>query len=636
MNQLFVLLGAEHDLTADHTLDTLRSLHVRRVFVAQIGRIPFFPCPRRTEMLRRLTAQVRLLQENGFQAGVWIPTLGYGGTVESYHRDFAAGFTRRIGLDGFTADDAFCPTDARFTDAMCGILRELAATGTDMIMLDDELTLTAVSSLGCACPAHRAMLRQRTGVDAEHLGELLFTGGPNRYREAWLGCMGDTLRDFCRKLRQAVDEVNPAVRMGLASGFTSWELDGVDVPELTRILAGSTRPFLRLTGAPYWYTARRFGRQPLANILETCRQQYAWCRAAGEDMDLFTEGDSYPRSRYFTSAAVCEAFDIGTKMAESCDTLKYFTDYLSWKETGYLQAHRRNGPVYDALAAHFDGKTALGIRVYAREHTVCQADLPGRFAAEGILQRWYRHTPIIPSVNAVPTTYEGEGLCAMAFGDNVRDVDDAAMKRGLILDLSAARILQRQGIDVGLISAEPMTVLKETFGPDTYYAYADRGCCNMTLREGAEVLSTFVGDGFTAPGVYRYENQNGQRFVVYGFDAYEAPLGSGFQLSRGRGQQLCDAVEWLSGTRLPVECPGVPYLYAVCKCQGNAYAAGYLNCTEDDAEGVIVKINVPFDPDSLQFLNCTGRIRPDGVEIDLIRSFGFARIVFNRLEEASV
>lgn len=634
MNEIYVPFGTQHNTENDDTVEILRRIGAKRVFVTPVVRIPFQKCEKRTELLNRMKSQIAFFKENGFKAGTWSCSLGYGGEVEHYTKESAQGFMRRVGVNGSVADDAFCPSDKNFTAAMCSIIRDLGETGADMIMLDDELTLTAVSSLGCVCENHMKMFNERVcgNFKTTDIKDIVFSGKPGKYRDAWLDITGETLIDFCKSLRDALDEVDPNIRMGFASGYTSWDLDGVDAITLTKVLAGGTKPFLRLTGAPYWFSARRFGKQPLANIIETCRQQYAWCK--DENIDLFTEADVFPRSRFYTPAAISEAFDIGTKLSDSCDVLKYFTDYISWHERGYIDAHERNRGVYDDISKYFDNKNAVGIRVYSKMKTVRDATLSETFQnAADISDRWYKHTPTIPCVNAIPTTYCGGEYPSIAFGENARDLDEDAFKNGMIIDISAAEILQESGIDVGLSSAEPKRIYQERFDDYdlTFNFYCDKGSYKIVADEKAKVLSRLSGNGFESPGAYLYKNANKQRFLVYAFNAYDALLHSGFRLAYGRGRQLNDAVDWLCGKRLPAECNDIPMLYCICKEDEKSVSLGYLLCTEDEAFDVSVRINVAFDPNSVKFINCKGKMCDDGnVVIEHIKGFGFVGIAFDK------
>ena len=60
----------------------------------------------------------------------------------------------------------------------------------------------------------------------------------------------------------------------------------------------------------------------------------------------------------------------------------------------------------------------------------------------------YPHGGCMLAACGVPTTYSGNGLCGIAFGENARYLESSAWEKGLILDASAARILSERGIDV--------------------------------------------------------------------------------------------------------------------------------------------------------------------------------------------
>lgn len=47
----------------------------------------------------------------------------------------------------------------------------------------------------------------------------------------------------------------------------------MDALTLTKVLAGKNKPFMRLTGAPYWAENRRFPGQQMAQIIEFIRMQ---------------------------------------------------------------------------------------------------------------------------------------------------------------------------------------------------------------------------------------------------------------------------------------------------------------------------------------------------------------------------
>lgn len=623
-----IMIRDENNLDFDGTLVKLKKAKADRVYIA-IGRIIDFE---RTEKRKKLMSVIKeydkALRENGFETGVWISTLGYGGKVSAANKEVASGLSRRISIMGDSLDDSFCPYDEKFTEIMCDIIEDIANTGIEMIMLDDELCQSGVPGIGCTCDKHLKEYRRRLGeeIKREDIAKLAFTGGKNKYRDTWLSLMYDTLNDFCRALRERVDTVNPNIRMGFCAGFTSWDLEGVDAIELTKTLAGNTKPFLRFTGAPYWHPVHRFDMQSLQNIIETVRQQYIWSKDS--DVEVFTEDDSYPRNRYVVPAAVIELFDIATRVSDDMDALKYIIDYTSepWYENGYFDAHMENLPLYEAIADAFNDKEAIGVRVYEEQRIIQNADLPENFVGEQrIMNRWFMQSSIIPTSNAIPTCYEGEGYFGMAFGEHAKYLPDSALNKGLVIDIKAAEILQSKGIDVGLISRNDTEYRMEEYFIE--YKTAVPICCqtkiyDIKVKNNAKVLSVFRHDGIEIPSSYIYENENGQRFMVYAFNVEELLPRTSELLSYARAWQLADYAKWLGGKELPAVCIGYPMLYCIAKENEKERAFAYFNCHIDEVKNA--KIKLSFKAKNVKFINCTGSYTDNEVTIDYIKPYGFA------------
>ncbi len=627
-----IMIRDENNLDFDETLKSLKAAKADRVYIAVNGRVDFDRTEKRRKLMGVIKEYDTKLKENGFETGVWICTLGYGGMLSRENKNAASGFLRRTSIFGNSLEDSFCPYDENFTESMCGIVEDIARTGVEMIMLDDELCQSVVPGIGCACDKHMEEYRRRLGenIKREDIARLAFTGGKNKYRDTWLALMGDTLKGFCKALRDRVDTVNPKIRMGFCAGFTSWDFEGVDAIELTKTLAGNTKPFLRFTGAPYWYCFHRFDMQPLQNIIETVRQQYIWSKDSG--VEVFTEDDSYPRSRYVIPASVTELFDIATKVSDDLDALKYIINYTSepWYETGYFNAHTENLSLYDEIAKAFNGKKAMGVRIYEEKRIIQNADLPDTFVGEDkILSRWFMQSSIIPSVNAIPTCYEGEGIFGMVFGEHAKYLPDSAFNKGLVLDIKAAEILQNKGIDTGLISKK-----HTEYKPTEYffdYKTAVPPCCytyvyDIKIKENAKVLSVYRHGDKKTPSSYIYENDKGQRFMVFAFSVEEVLPRTTDVLSYARGQQLADYAKWLGGEELPAVCIGHPMLYSIAKEDKKTKAFSYFNCHADEVKNA--KIKLSFKAKNVKFINCTGhKEAEDTVVIDYIKPYGFAAFV---------
>lgn len=627
MSKVTVPIGMQENLDLEAAVAYLRKIRCERVFLAQIYRAlerdaDYFA------VLERVRQRMAFFRNAGFEVGIWLPTIGYGGPVLERNRAVSDRLTHIRSITGRVAEDALCPTDGQFVDIICAMLADHAALHPDLLMLDDELCLSVRPGIGCACERHLAEYRRRLGEDValEELPDKLFTGGRSRYRDVWLELMGDTLRHFCRRLREAVDQVDPTIRMGFCAGFTSWDLEGADALELTKILAGNTRPFLRFTGAPYWTPGHRFQTQPLSVVIECARQQYAWCRDTG--VEVFTEGDTYPHNRCHVAAAYLECFDLATRVSDDMDALKYFFGYVSplGYETGYIDSHIQHMPLHESITAMCGDKTAVGIRVYQTMHKCRGQHFPGHFIGErAIMQRWFSSAACLLSTQAIPTVYEGRGICGIAFGDDALALDEAALSGGMILDVQAAALLAERGVDTGLLSAAPLwneyAEKFEAFGIDT----VQNGTCGvyaMEVADGVQVQSRFHGDDGSYIASYCYENAAGQRFLVYGFCGDEVRYESSTLRSYCRGRQINALLPWLCGKASPAVCEGHPFLYCLCKEKEGAMAVAYINCHPDEIYDAQVTLSRPAR--RIRFLNCEGTLQGNTVTIRYIKAFGFA------------
>ena len=489
---------------------------------------------------------------------------------------------------------------------------------------------------------------RRLGEDVrrEDLPRLVFSGGESRYRSVWLALMRDSFLNICHKIRAAVDEVDPSVRVGFCSGYTSWDLEGATAQEISRALAGpNTLPFLRFTGAPYWVGSRRFDRQTLQTVIETTRMQYAWCKNSG--IEVFTEVDSYPRERFHTPVAYTETFDLATRVSDDMANLKYMYEYTCQPdyERGYVDTHLRHLPLYREIDEVFGNKDAVGIRVYEHQRKLEGFDLPafpdGEYTPRHNAEREIMRMTLFSSAqklltsSALPTTYEGDGICGIAFGENAKYLPAKALSHGLILDAKAAQILQAQGVDVGLVTAETipnpgMEIFDDGSGPNTQI-FDTATVCRLTLKDGAEVLSRFLPLDYYSenpgiPAAYRYENAAGQRFLVYAFVGESQKDSSSLFWSYCRGIQIANQVPWLSrGVALPFLAHRQPHLYAIAKADKTRRAVAYFNCQPDRISDMIVTLSAPAK--KVRFLHCEGeQVDATTLKIHLIQPFGFAAV----------
>lgn len=609
-------------------IEQLRTAQIDRVILCCVGEVAsesgtLFEDP------ARLAHYIKQLSTDGFEVGVWLDSLGHGVVLNHAKAAEMLPFSPIVGLDGKSTPYAICPLDPQFRAHYAKALQIVAAMHPDLIMLDDDFRLNTrgnVYNIGCFCDRHNAAFFERIGtkLPREELEELLFCGGESPYRTAWLEVQGESLLSFARDMRAAVDQIDPAVRLGACMCRDTWDLDGTDGIEIARAFAGGTKPFLRTIGAPYH--DRR-----IAAAVEYTRMQAAWCRRTDGDVEISAEGDVYPRPRYNVPSRFLELFDLALIATGDVDAhQKYMFDYNRsvFYETGYVERHLKNRDLRRKVDEIFKGKTSVGVHVLEEMHKMKTWDLPAEkpsglclYLHGGFCSRAAR----LLADASISTTYATGEYPVAIFGENARHAPLETLAHGALLDARAAAILRDRGIDTGLIQAEPATATAEYFPKedDTMPISDGLSLHALTCAPTVQVLTTLLPEG--TPGSYLYENAAGQRFFVLAEDSYHSPCSPqpNYHGSYHRQQQLIDAIPWLCGKPLPAVCSKNPYLYIIsARGKDGNLAVALLNSFEDEIPTPTITLDRAYA--CIRFINCTGELHGSVVTLSEISPYGFA------------
>ena len=573
-----------------------REGYLREFRRAEVERVFLVPA---TDMVQGVIHQFDSLVDNlawfeshGIEAAIWLgASFGHGGLLHDVGKKIDDGaMTTIVNLSGKAVGDTRCPLDPTFRAHMSRVLRQLATSGAKTILIDDDFRLSQrTEEFCCFCDLHLARIAQylgRESITREELRAHIMHGKPNPIRDAYLRAQGDSLREMAQLLRDAVDEVDPTVRLALCCCHSIWDSDGADPIELTEILRGNNPALLRLHGAPYW-AARTSKRMPA--VLELSRMFAAFCRDT--DYELINEGDAYPRPRYNTPASYVEIHD--ALMRADCSThgnLKYMCDYISPLnyELGYLDYHCRNLQAHRAIEEAFAGKEQQGVRVVIRPQPMGQADLD---LTTSQIQSPYPTAGSLLGHCGIPTTYRDKGICRAAFGETVNDLTDSELGEGLILDATAAILLTERGMDVGLNAAAPLrqSLQMRKIGflngvNGKARALMVDGEARVLVTEPCEGARTLL-TGDSAEGnttvAYLYENAQGQRFLVFLFEGLSLNFHSGLLRNYLMQAILTEGIVWVSRRLLPVSCMGHPDLYIICAGDEKSLTVGLFNCYAD-------------------------------------------------------
>ena len=418
----------------------------------------------RAKALKKLSDEITFFEDAGFPVAVWTSSLGYGRMIDP---DFLRRFPRfqpLLSAEGRVA--AVCTTDVAYREAVAQNVRDFIRAGAKTILFDDDLVQACRPGLFCACAEHRRRIAARLGVDfvtPEQLRDA-YAGEPNKIRTACIDVMGETLMEFCRAMRAAADELDPSVTLATCLSISQYDLDGVDVPQMVRLLAGSgeRHPFVRMSGATYWIchsgNSRNWG-QGLGGVVEFLRWQASLLKAEGiVPMD---ENDPYPRDIGIVPQGLCEAYDRAMIAEGGVIRNKYILRRNVKTNKGmdpeYFDAHLAGREEAGRIAALFADATPVGFEVFAPSHLVREAVLPSPYAGRTRLLKLFSHPMAgnLLSANGAPTRYDRDsGAPLAAFGPAAAHLPEAWLSRGVLLDRDGAEILEARGVATGLKAGE--------------------------------------------------------------------------------------------------------------------------------------------------------------------------------------
>ncbi len=583
----------------------------------------------RKDVFEKIAEDTRFFQEGGMEVIIWTDSYGFGGTIPDKYRHIMEGEPRITSIEGKKLDDALCPEGEVLVRLCKERIQDIASIiHPNRIMLDDEMCVSVRPGLGCFCEKHMALYEKEFGRKhtLEELKELIFTGYHEEYRKGWLKVVGDSMRAFCKSMREALDEVDETIRMGFCSGYTSWDIEGADAIELTKLLAGKTEPFLRFTGATYWVQSakNRFQHQKMNEVIEIVRMQEYWSRESG--VEVFHEDDTFPRPRYCTSASMSECYDVPLRASGGVGSFKYLFcyDIEPEKELGYVKKHIRNMPLYDFIEKHFEDKRAVGVQVYEEMHKIKDTVLPDEFTRQSVIMKSvFPKAATFLTAHGIPTTYDENPETAIAFGDNARYVKNFAKK--MIVDLKGAEILQGMGYNLGLKQKTAMTapVWEEYIDGSTWSLSnaAAKQYYHCDLSEEVKVESYYINyNGDKTPSSWRIVNGDTE-FLVFAFNPYEEKGDSSILFAYDRTTQL----QKFMGIRYPY-IPECHSLYQICKDGEKERAILFQNLGEDEIVDAEIILDKTYE--SMELYGAEGTMHGDRIVLNsVIHPFASVAVV---------
>ena len=473
---------------------------------------------------------------------------------------------------------------------------------------------------GCYCPRHLEAFGRIAGacVTREELVQaILRPGSPHPWRTPWLNLLQGTLADVARMLAGAVHEVSPETEIGwMTTNAEMMAIEGrdprVQIDALVHPENPQPRAAIRITMGGYAEgNLRQFLSQDLAlkKVLGCLPAATLRC----------TEIEGCPNSSYAKSAAWYRA-----EMAWACvlgaphQTLNVYDYYggamADSPEVGRML--RASRPALDAVAQAAAGAAHRGVRLFhpphsAREvHTQDGSDMwETKLSATG----WANPLRAI----GVPVCFEGEQEVAAVTGQVFRCLGReeilALFRRGVLLDLSALRVLQELGLGhlAGATLVEEMEAGTRVYGVEevtdpeygggehTYLWWNSFSAPTIGRLEPAptaRVISALRGPdpGLELPGMTLFENELGGRVAVTPQD-YSGTLRSGpgpsiFYYLPRRKRMMQPLARWLAQDRLPLEVDAPGWVLPHRADRDGRILVGVMNVNLDPWRGIAMSL----------------------------------------------
>jgi hypothetical protein len=482
-------------------------------------------------------------------------------------------FQRMVAADGVVSPACFCPLDEGFAAHLADAVMLMARARPDFLLVDDDFRLEwhVPGRVTCLCPLHLAALGARTGRTwtREQLVEQAARADETglALRRQWQEVLDDSLLGLAARIRRTVDAVDPNLRCG----FCSVSIQRLLHERVARVLAGKTRPWLRIN-APYY---GREGFQQFPNTLARMQQQQA---GIGSDVETMSEADTCPHTRYSMSALSLRAFMTGASLMGLSGHKLWITNTMDWRfeESRAYQDMLRESRAYLEAAARLGqsvtwlGPVALssGQELWRRPWSASAPSIINTLGWSTLCGRF-----------GIPFRSHGQGL-VMLEGEAPDGFEDDDLRRllskGVLLDGPAAQCLSARGFDdlLGIHAEhEPQTRLSlEQFEPDQELngAYAgirrdgSRGQPNAFTRLTPLSDAVRIGSWLmrwpwhmseaierVAPALTLFENRLGGRVAAYAFPCGGGGIFTPF-LNPARQTQLRGVLGWLSRESLPV------------------------------------------------------------------------------------
>ena len=554
------------------------------------------------EIGERILAIKNRMQKHGIEIGWWCaPSLRMGPN---------APFQYITDVTGKVANAAPCPFDKDFQDDFArkiAIVAKIAKPFRIQFEDDYEISWHPFNvSFGCFCPAHLREFSRRQGREyqREELESIFreVNSQSIELRKAWSDVAKGSLVDLATKVRARLDEVDSTIQITLCQSAAA-DFDGNFTEEVAKAFAGNTQPSVRLYGSGYSVDKLTAIPEYLFHVLY-CKQHLP------SHFELIHESDTYPHTRYFTSANMMRSLMTGALSCGLDDFLFYPTQYLDnpLEEKAYVEMYKDEERRLLALKNSVRNTEVVGCEIlYLPEAHVTN---PYRREMPNPLWNTIYYNGWVPVLGRYGIPYTSKKKKVKFVSGNILDImADEEVKQilseGVFLDGVAAESLYKRGFGelIGIQTITQGTKADFCFESIRHPENFDKiegklmynlmfapagsevggGFYEISPMKEAKVITDFLNPQKepVIPGLVTFENRLGGRVAITSYDISSNESSSIFNYKKK--ELVREIISWLGKEPLAISILDQPNTFCI------------FNQSKDDKYGILTALNMTAD-----------------------------------------
>ncbi len=536
------------------------------------------------EKIRWLELAKKNLEKYGINYSINVlTTLGHG----DYGGDVAGrfpGIEFMVDITGSVSKSCPCPLSSVWRSVITETYRLYASTHPVRIWVDDDFRLTGhgAAQHACYCPLHLKEFNRRFGqhVTREELvSAILQPGKPHPLRSLWLQFQEDVMVETTTLLRESVHSVSPETQMGWMSTTPFMhEIEQRHMGQQIAAFGGNGTAAIRLATTQYYE-----GNPRVLLIEDEALKKSIPQIPAGTT--FCTEIESMPHFLYNKSAVWIAAQMSWAGVLNIPNHTLNIYDYLGTptRVVPLLGRMLRKQKTFLRELEKFTAGTSVfrGVRFLSHPYSARFVETVEGKSMEELKVRETGWADVVRGFG-MPMVCAGQEDVVAVSGQALRQFDrdglERIFSRGVLLDLSALRVLQdmQSGDLAGVSIKDEIGMRARPIGPEVLtdpdfgggkhrftwtYAPSDKGTVGILhLFPGARTISIIADVDLQPlfPGAVLFENRLGGRVAIYPYDAsgkdpdvYNKGITKYF-FTEYRKMQMQAVIRWLANGRIPL------------------------------------------------------------------------------------